>query len=237
MHSLKHFRNKLKFFQGINRPTLQGNRIDDDADDRIDEEQPDGFDDDGDWEVARDDRHATIQTVSERRLFVGQADLGDARVDEDTVFHRDQLQLAVFPDPSVPGSRDEVTSFSIGSWEGEDNVLLQRVLRDDGTGTARPDLAPLAFDVLSLNFLYWDPNRNPPYWVEEWDALTTGPLPAPGIELPASVYIEVTVYAGRVPLDQLGPDEPIETVTASTVVDLEAIIHDPRYELLVRPTL
>ena len=80
-----------------------------------------------------------------------------------------------------------------------------------------------------MNYLYWDVNRDSPYWAEEWDASTTPPRP-PGIVLPAAVYISVTVYAGQVPLDQVGPDEPMETMTASTVVDLESVLHDPRYE-------
>jgi len=226
-----------QYFQALNLPTLTGDRVDNDRDDRVDEEQPNGLDDDGDFVVARDDRHAQIATTVERRLFVGQPDLGDAQVDEDVVFHRDELSLAIFPDPSIPGSRDEITSFSIAAWEGESNVLLQRTLRDIGSGTAQPEVAPLAYNVLSLNLLYWDPNRSPPYWVEQWDAMTTAPRPGAGIELPAAVYCSVTVYAGRVPLAQLGPNEPIETVTASTVVDIEAVIHDPRYELLVRPGL
>lgn len=226
-----------QYFQGLNLPILtglRGDRVDNDGDGRIDEEQPNGRDDDGDFVVARDDRHVRIGTIVERGLFVGQPDLGDDRVDEDVIFHHDQLSLAIFPDPSVLGSRNELTSFSIGTWEGENYVLLQQTLRDIGSGTAWPQVGPLAYNVLSLNFLYWDPNRSPPYWVEAWDAMTTAPQPD-RIELPAAVHISVTVYAGRVPLDQLGPNEPIETVTASTVVAVEAVIHDPRYELLVRP--
>jgi len=225
----------FQYFQGVNIPTLAGDRVDNDRDGRIDEEQPNGLDDDGDFNPAVDDRHAAAGGIVERRLFAGVPDLGDGHVDEDCVFHRDRLSLAIFPDPHDPGSRDEITSFSIGTWEGENNVLLQAVLRNASSPTARLEIAPLAYGVLSVNFLYWDPNRSPPYWVEEWDATTSHP--SPGIKLPAAVYISVTVYAGRIPLEQLGPDEPIETVTASTVVDVEAVIHDPRYELLVRPNL
>lgn len=225
-----------QFFQGINLPTLQGDRVDNDNDGRIDEEQPDGLDNDADW-VSADDRHAVIGGIPERQAFVGQPDLGDVHVDEDTVFHSDQLQLAIFPDPAVPGSRDEITSFSIGTWEDETNVLLQRTVRIDGTGPGVAEVAPLAFNVLSLNLLYWDPNGSQPYWVDRWDALSNPVRPAPGIELPAAVYISVTVYAGRIPLDQLGPTDPIESVTATTLVTVESIIHDPRYELIVRPAI
>jgi len=226
-----------QYFQGLNIPTPTGDRVDNDKDGRVDEEQPDGLDDDGDWVAARDDRHAQVGEVYERPRFVGVADLGDDHVDEDCVFHRDQLALAIFPDPAVPGGSDIVTSFAIGTWEGENNVLLQTLWRDGGTtGTGLPEIAPLAYNVLSLNFLYWDPNRSLPYWVEHWDAALEWPRPAPGLELPAAVYISVTVYAAQIPLDQLLPGQPIETVTASTVVNIEAVIHDPRYEL-VRPDL
>jgi len=224
-----------QYFQGVNTATPSGDRIDNDRDSRVDEEQPNGLDDDGDWDATRDDHHLQAGTASERRQFVGRADLGDGHVDEDNVFHRDQLSLAIFPDPAIPGSRSEITSFSIGSWESENNVLLQRTLRNPGSGAA-PELGPLAYNVLSLVLLYWDPNKAEPYWVEEWDAMH-GTFPSPGLQLPAAVYISVTVYSGHVPLEQLGPAEPIETVTASTVVDIESVIHDPRYDLLVRPHL
>jgi len=227
-----------QYFQGLNVPTPAGDRIDNDGDDVIDEEQPDGLDDDGDWVADRDERHVQIgNTVERRRLWRVRADLGDDRVDEDCVFHRDQLSLAIFAEPSLPGSRDEITSFSISAWEGEDNVLIMRALRDVGSGNAAPTVEPLAWNVLSLNFLYWDPNQALPYWTETWDAMTTATRPSPAIELPATVLISVTIYAGRAPLDQLSPTDPIETVTVNTMVNLEAVIHDPRYELVVRPRL
>jgi len=221
-----------QYFQGINIPTLTGDRVDNDNDGRVDEEQPDGKDDDGDWVAARDDRHGQIGQFFERPRFVGVPDLGDGHVDEDCVFHRDQLALQLFPNPDDPSSRDEVTTFSIGIWEGENNVLLQQVLRNAGSGTTVTEMAPLAYNVVSLNFLYWDPNLPEPYWVETWDAATRGPLLGPVIELPASVYISVTVYAGQTPLEQLGPNEPLETVTASTVVDVEYVMYDPRYNAM-----
>jgi hypothetical protein len=224
-----------QYFQGINVHTSSGDRIDNDRDGRVDEELPNGLDDDGDWEATRDDHHIQVGSTYERRLLVGKPDLGDGHVDEDCVFDHDQLSLAIFPDPAIPGSRNEITSFSIGSWENENRVLLQRTFRDPGSGTA-PEVGPLAYNVLSLVLLYWDPNRAEPYWVEEWDAMH-GTFPSPGIQLPAAVSISVIVYSGRVPFEQLGPDQPIETVTASTVVDIESVIHDPRYELLVRPHL
>ena len=218
-----------QYFVGTNTPTLEGDRIDNDEDSHPDEEQPDGQDDDGDFDAASHDRHADIGGIYERAAFVGQADLGDERVDEDVVFHRDELAFAIFPDPSDPASRNEFTSFAIGTWEGEDHVLLQQVVRTTGTAAVGQNLAPLAHDVLSLDVLYWDPNASTPYWVESWDTLTSSTFPGAGIELPAAVHIAVTVYAGRKPLDQLGPTEPIETVTASTVINIESVIHDPRY--------
>jgi prepilin-type N-terminal cleavage/methylation domain-containing protein len=216
-------------FLGINVPTSSGDRVDNDKDGRVDEERPDGFDDDGDWAAARDDRHAQIGGMYERPRFVGVADLGDEHVDEDCVFNLDHLAMTLYPDPGVPGSQVQMTSFSIGVWEGENNVLLQLLQRSIGSGMSTPEIAPLAHNVLSLNFLYWDANVPQPYWVEQWDAASR-PKPGPGIELPASVYISVTVYAGRKSLDQVGPNELLETMTASTIVNIESVIHDPRYE-------
>ena len=215
-------------FRGINVPTFSGDHADNDKDGRVDEETPNGFDDDHDWVESRDDRHADLQVRRERPRFVGRPDLGDGHVDEDCVFNNDQLAFIIFPDPNIPGSSIEVTSFSIGVWEGESNVLRQEVQRNFGGGGV-PETAPLAFNVVSVNYLFWDVNRDSPYWAEEWDASTPPPRP-PGIVLPAAVYISVTVYAGQKPLDQVGPDEPMETMTASTVVDLESVLHDPRYE-------
>jgi prepilin-type N-terminal cleavage/methylation domain-containing protein len=215
-------------FSGINGPTSSGDRADNDKDGRVDEERPNGYDDDGDWVAASDDRHARIGQLFERPRFVGVPDFGDGHVDEDCVFNLDQLGLTTFPNPAIPGSQSEVTTFSIGSWEGENNVLLQQIYRV-GSPTGLPETAPLAYNVVSLNFLYWDPNLAQPTWLEQWDARAR-PRPGPGIELPASVYISVTVYAGAKPLDQVGPNEPLETMTASTIVDIEAVLHDPRYE-------
>ncbi|MCX8036040.1 MAG: hypothetical protein N3D11_03080 [Candidatus Sumerlaeia bacterium] len=220
-------------FQGVNVPTLAGDRIDNDRDGRIDEEQPNGRDDDGDWARQHNDRHAQIGTGYERAAWAGRADLGDELVDEDCVFHNDQLAFLVFPNRRIPGSRSEIVSFSIGSWEGENHVLLQQRLPSPGSGMPA-EIAPLAHNVLGLNFLYWDANSAEPYWTETWDALA-GNFPPPGLELPASVYISVTVYAGAVPLEQVGPGQPLEVVTCSTIVNIESVIHDPRYETMVRP--
>ena len=218
-------------FLGINRPTSSGDRVDNDKDGRVDEELVNGRDDDGDWVAARDDRHAQIGQLFERPRFVGVPDLGDGHVDEDCVFNFDQLAFTIFPDPGTAGSQIQVTSYSIGTWEGENNVLLQQAQRNFGPGGA-PEIAPLAYNVVSLNFLYWDANISQPYWVTQWNAASPTPQPGPGLELPAAVYILVTVYAGQKPLDQVGPTEPLETVSAGTVVDIESVIHDPRYELV-----
>jgi len=224
-----------QFFQGVNVPTLSGDRIDNDGDGRIDEELVNGLDDDGDWVLQRDDHHARMGAAVERRNSVGRPDLGDGHVDEDCAFNHDRLSLAIFPDPTIPGSRDELTSFALGLWEGENFVLLQSTIQDASQGSTVPQIDPLAFNVLSVNFLYWDPNRAEPYWVTQWDAFS-GLFPPPGIELPAAVFIKVTVYSGRKPIEQVvASNEPLETVSACTIVDIESVIHDPRYEQFVRP--
>jgi prepilin-type N-terminal cleavage/methylation domain-containing protein len=219
-----------QYFLGVNQPLLTGDRIDNDDDARIDEEQPNGLDDDHDWVLARDDLHAPIGNTFERARFRGVPDLGDGRVDEDVAFQNDQLSFFVLPEPSRPDRRDHVT-YGLGTFEGESHVLLKSTTRSDMPSSAALT-APLAHDVVSVNFLYWDANAQPPYWVQEWNAEAMDPSQT--IPLPAAVLIAVTVYAGDKPLNELGPNEPIETVTASTVVDIETILHDPRYEQIVR---
>jgi hypothetical protein len=221
-------------FKAVNVPLNVGDGIDNDKDGFVDEEAPNGLDDDGDFALGYE-RHAPIGLEVERAALVGQPDLGDEKVDEDTVFHQDRLAVTLAPDPANPGVGESCTTFTIGTFEGEPNVLLVGSQALVGTLGTQADVGPLAHNIVGLNFLFWDPNQSPPRWVETWDADMWGKGTGPGIELPASVFIEVTVYTGAEPLSRLKPGKPMETLSACTVVNIESVLRDPRYENYVRP--
>jgi hypothetical protein len=149
-------------------------------------------------------------------------------VDEDCKFERDSLRFRIFPDPGNPLSRDDFISFKIGTYEGESHVLLRTITRKVSEDTSAEESYPLAFNVISLNFLYWDPNRTPNYWVTEWNSYKAASFPEPKIEIPVSVYISVSAYAGTKPFGQVKRNEPIETVTLSTIVNIEQVLKDMR---------
>jgi len=217
-------------FLGVNRRLPYGDGIDNDGDGLIDEESPNALDDDGDWTLA-DDNHAIIGTTAERWYTIGEADLGDFHVDEDCLFDNDSLQFRIFPDPLSSSGRNERISYEIGSYDGEANVLIRRTASFLSGGVQAEEVSsPLAFNVLSLNFLYMDPNSVPPQWVEVWDAGNADEFPEPGIEIPVTVAITVTVYAGTDPLEQFSPGDPIPTISLSTMVNIEQILNDPRLQ-------
>ena len=226
-------------FIGTNHHTAAGNRIDDDHDGLVDEDIPDGRAHD----KSITNQHAKIGSKFERPAFVGlPPDLGDQGVGTDPVFDSDSLMFRFVPDtplifspPSPPPPLPPVVQvrYHIGSFDGEDHVLVRDVLALDNGTTVTSATEPLAYNVLDLNFLYWNPNLATPYWVEFWD-INALPFPGPGIELPASVYMEVTVYSGLRPLATLGPNDPLEAVSLATVSNIEAVLSDPRYQF-VRP--
>lgn len=224
---------KPQYFIGTNRPLNYGDGIDNDGDGRVDEELLNGEDDDGDWRISNDN-HSVIGTMIERWLYVGAPDLGDNKVDEDFKFNRDSLTFRIFPDPLVPVGRDELITYEIGTYEGENNVLLRRVKYFLLDGNERIEVAPLAFNVLSLNFLYWDPNQTPPRWVNFWDGPNAENFPPPGIELPVSVFISLTIYAGSDPIERYRPWQPVHTITLSTIVNIEQVLDDVRYQRLLK---
>jgi hypothetical protein len=238
------------YFSGVNVHTISGNRLDDDDDGATDEDDPDGREGPLEDNVFTD-QHVTIGTKTERAAFVGVADLGDPGVDSDPVFDLDTLAYYAEPDASLvgkmqfvpqPGQGGPVTTgivrieYRIGSFDGESNVLLRDMaLVDTASGTTVTTATePLAYNVLGLNLLYWDANLATPYWMSFWDTSAL-PFPGPGIELPSSVYIEITVYSGLRPLDSLGPTDPLETISLATMANIEAALADPRYATMVRP--
>ena len=215
-------------FTGRDNHLTYGDGIDNDDDGSVDEEYFDGEDNDSDWTLS-DDNHSVIDGMLERWFHVGAPDLGDYHVDEDCTFDQDALAFRIFPHPLDPLNREVHVTYEIGTYEDESNVLIRRVRYISPDLTVQEEESPLAFNVLSLNFLYWDPNQAPPRWVSFWEGFNAAQFPDPGIELPVAVFISVTVYAGTDPIDLYDPGEPIETVSLSTVANIEQVLNDERY--------
>ncbi|CAN5371496.1 hypothetical protein BH09SUM1_BH09SUM1_02000 [soil metagenome] len=236
-------------------PQTYGDRIDFDKDGATDEEQPDGRDDDGDWTVA-DDRHIMTPAGAERRYYVNIPDLGDAHVDEDVVFSKDEITFIIPAGLYVAGAPRQRVTYRIGSFDGEDNVLLRVHVDNPPVGAGGTEVVePIVFDVLSLDILAWNSNSDAngpggvpgrPYWETTWDATTKvlplapyhAPSGVPPFKLPTAFSISVTVNAERRPLSVI-PDfatstRPLRTKTINTVVTVESTAQDSRYFLFVR---
>jgi type II secretory pathway pseudopilin PulG len=226
-------RQTLQYFLGEDHPLSYGNGLDDDQDGNVDEELFNGRDDDytgPDWNFARDDRHATAGGVYERPFAVSGPDLGDGHVDEDCKFDLDRLIFRIFPDPNNPTSRDDLITLEVGTFEGEQHVLVRRIIHAPSSPNRSVEVEPLAFNVMSVHLLYWDPNRIPPDWTTSWNSFDAPRFVQPGIELPVAVFIAVTVYADTKPIEQYKPGDPIQTVTLQTVVNIEQVLKDQRYQ-------
>jgi type II secretory pathway pseudopilin PulG len=226
-------RQPMQHFVGEDYLLAYGNGLDDDEDGAIDEELFNGRDDDytgPDWDPTRDDRHAEAGGLFERQFFVSDADLGDSHVDEDCKFDLDRLTFRIFPDPNDPLSRDDLITFELGTFEGEQHVLLRRIVHNPSSPNSTVEVAPLAFNVMSLYLLYWDPNRIPPDWTTAWNSFDAPRFAQPAIELPISVFLAVTVYADTKPIEQYKPGNPIQTITLQTVVNIEQVLKDQRYQ-------
>lgn len=241
-------------FELVDGPMAQGDRIDNDRDGSVDEEVVDGYDEDGDWQVA-DDLHAALTGSGDRRAFIGLADLGDLKVDEDTVFSRDRLTFRLPADPGMGRPAVEY-SWYVDSWNGRNDVLVRQV-RTFVDIVPTVAVEPVAFDVLSFDVLAWNANNDvpspggklSPYWVSDFDAGAVAvsgasPYGAPGLIspflLPAAVRVQITASAEPVGLEDSGKwplgSEPLETATMAGVVGIESITGTLRYELFVRPT-
>jgi hypothetical protein len=208
--------------EGIPGATGEGNRRDDDGDGRRDEERIDGRDNDADatdLHVLLTQGTIAANDVYERHNQLGIFEVGDVGVDEDTLFHRDTLTF-------VNGTTR--ITYRIQTWEGRENTLV-RVRRQLLPPLPEPQdvIDPIAFDVLSLGFAYFDPNwlitgTNQP-WVAEWNSNTN---PGP-FRFPPTVRVTISVYSGRLPwadFQALGTDQPIPVVTLSTQVGVESAL-------------
>jgi hypothetical protein len=93
----------------------------------------------------------------------------------------------------------------------------------------------LATNVLSFAALFYDPTVVPPSnpWQTVWDSDSRLPGRATYPEIPVSIYLRIEVYAGGPrTIPELQPGERIPTVALSTVVNVEAVLADPRTSLL-----
>ncbi len=213
---------RATLFVASHVPLTFGDLVDNDADGVVDEESPDGQDNDGDWILARDDRD--LQTtfgatlIQERGFQV--PDLGDGHLDEDVVFNLDELSFWV-PGPSASNVTRRQLTYRVQNFAGEDKVAVRISRSEFNDGT--PDLVetgPLAFEVVSLNFLHWDHTLAAPDWVETWDS---GAIPAPELPAPGSVYAEITVHGASTRL-LLPPTQPLVVTRMATIVNLENVI-------------
>jgi type II secretory pathway pseudopilin PulG len=220
----------LTRFVGENVPLSFGDGKDNDGDGSIDEETPNGYDDDGDWSTSpANDLHARFVFSRERPHRVGIPDWGDIGVDEDCKFDLDRLTFRSVPAAPADFVFEDV-HYEVTDFQGKSRVLVrgsEKLMAD--TTTIEVTTAPLAYNVLSFNLLYWNPNATPEnqYWVESWDS--AGPFEAPGFELPAAVAAEITVYADPRGIAAYTDGMPVETQTLRTVIDIENVIQDAAY--------
>lgn len=213
-----------------NTDLATGDGRDQDRDGATDEELADALDDDADWVLAGD-RHTVLGAFTERPAYVGVADLGDDGVDEDVRFADDVLTFRI--PATIPfGADGRLVRYRVGTFNGQDRVLLREVIVNPPAGdvdliyaSALPgtiETTPVIFDVLSFNVLAFDSNQGldtppTPYWETTWNAQTIQtpdqepfgvpvgfPFPIAPFEFPSSVRVEITTSAEIVPLAELG---------------------------------
>ncbi len=218
-----------QLFVAADSQLAYGDLVDNDGDGAVDEEAPDGADNDGDWSLSRDDNDLRVLYAgpppADLRESGWQAiDLGDGHVDEDVVFNSDSLSFWI-PGPAASNVFLRQLTYGIETFEGEDNVVVRRVrtLYNDLTPETT-ETGPLAFEVVSLNFLMWDHRLSPPNWVETW---TSGTVPTDP-RAPVAVYARVAVHGDTTTL-QLPPARAMNTVSMATITTLESVLMSPSY--------
>ncbi|MCE5229203.1 prepilin-type N-terminal cleavage/methylation domain-containing protein [bacterium] len=223
-----------------------GDRIDNDGDGTIDEEIVDGLDDDlTSGTVLTNDRHALLGTVRERPMYVGRTDLDDAGVDEDIKFGQSLMTFRIFPTTPSPSLISKTITYAIANYDGQANVLVRQTIIERAVGEPDVTVAPLAFGVLGFDVLYWNPNEAPAnqYWVDRWDSSAADPAhpasstPAalfPPLGLPAGIYVRLTLMADRHGDRAVANNQPVQTISMETIINIEQTIGDARYP---RPSL
>ena len=223
-------------------PILTGNLIDDDGDGANDESIFTGEDTDTDWVLASDDRHVQLSdtnpAIVERKRLMNRADPGDEKVLEDPRYVLSDLAFRFQPPAGTSAAPFQRVVYGVTSFDGEENVLVRSLL-DEGLppgDAVTSSTGPVAFNVLSFGVLCYGANESmvPIFsrWYNTWDAASHNPA---WLKLPVSTYLTVTVYAGVIPMDKLPPGSRIETVTLSTMVNIETQLASPAYHA-TRPT-
>ena len=230
-------------FFGLDEVSTLGDRIDNDGDGQIDEEIVDGRNDtatSGTTIAAGDDRHAAIGAYYDRPHGVGAYDLGDDNVDQDIRFGRDTLSFDIYPDPPAEGVASKNITYLVTTFEGQPDVLVRQATIRRTDGEPQVTVAPLAFDVLGLDVLYWDPNEPPSgqAWVTRWNSELSNPghpdssSPStlqPPLGLPAAVYVRLTLLADPNGRERMARGEPVETLNIETTIAIEQTIGDARF--------
>jgi len=212
---------------GLDQPLTYGDGIDSDADGNLEPRPVDGQP----GALPGSDRHAMIGSHTERPLYVGRPDEGDTEIDTDARFSHDSIVLRIFPRVPTPELTLKTVTYNIESYDGQPNVLVRRS-RIERTGSEPlVGVAPLAFDVLSFDILYWNPNAPPQqqYWVTTWDSTQAANFDPPRLPLPASLYIRLTLNADDRPHASIQPGAPVETVLLESIVNVEQTIGDALY--------
>lgn len=216
-----------------------GDLIDQDQDGTPDEEILNGADDDADWELVRDDKHAVLgsavspvtgteTTYVERPVYFRARDLDDGHIDVDLRQTSATIEFDTF---DVPGElMDRRVRFYLGNDpDGEPNTLIREVTGiDPETMTTATLTGPVAHNVLSFGLLFWDytaahdPATNP--WRTSWNGEVGGNV------APASVYMTISVYAGTpLSLREIATGQQIPTVTLTSMVNIESVLADPQF--------
>lgn len=211
-------------FLGENVALAKGDGIDNDGDGKIDEEQANGVDDDGDWRAATEE-NVQISMLRERPGGVNKADLGDPGVDEDDLFKMDRITFKITP-TSGSGLISETIIYEVTKFENRPNTLVRHDQKMKAVGNMTETIAPLAYNVLSFNLLYWNPNATPANqgWREAWDSKAA--TSAPGFELPASVFVDIVILDDEVPIENYALGEKVNTFSLKSIINIESVIQD-----------
>jgi len=225
-------------FQGFTESAgaFGGDLLDQDQDGTVDEEPLNGADNDNDWTLARDDKHAVFPETSygtesvyaERPVYYRFVDMDDGWVDVDIQQTSSSVTFSTFDVASELMFR-QVRFYLGNDPEGQPNTLMKEVSGTDPESlTTRTIVAPVAHNVFSFGLLFWDytvaqdPNANP--WRTSWDS-TAG-----GTAAPATVYMTISVYAGTpLSLREIAAGQKVPTVTLTSLVNLESVLADPAF--------
>jgi type II secretory pathway pseudopilin PulG len=223
------------FFQGRHFVASYGDGVDNDGDGRIDEEEVNGvLDSPTSGTLADLQRRAKLTNYIERPAQVTTVTLGDAQIDVDAKFGRNILVFNVSPKVTSVTLKFQQITYAVTKFEGEDNVLVRQVENVYNNGNPNTvSTSPLAFKVAGFDLLFWDPNVSAinQKWLIDWDSTSSAPL-----QLPASIYIRLTMLADPRPAETLVPGQPMDVIPLETIVNIEKIIDSPEYNA-ERPSL